>query len=110
MIDARSHLHPLVGEEIHTLTDRRANRILRVEGDDVIVGTAKSPSGRPVPIQWLQDAVDLLVREGEITVDVETLGHRGASSASFSPRCLARSLDRRRLGVWRSSKNGRVWW
>jgi hypothetical protein len=53
-------------------------------------GTAKSPNGRPVPIQWLQDAVDLLVRKGEIAVDVEAIGHRSAFvTAFFSRRCPA---------------------
>ena len=83
MIDARTHLESLVGEEINTLTERRANLILRIEGDDVIVGTGKSPCGRPVPIEWLQEAIDLLVREREITVDVGTLGHRGAFVGAF---------------------------
>ena len=93
-----------LGEEIQTLTDRRANRILRVEGDEVIVGTAKSPSGRAVPIQWLQDAIDLLVREGEIAVNVETLGHRGAFVGAFLatlPGVVVRSTTPRRVALKR---------
>lgn len=102
MIDAHAHLHTLVGQEIHTLTDRRANRILRIEGDEVIVGTGKSPSGQPVPIQWLQDAIDLLVRDGEITVDVETLGHRGAFVGAFLatlPGAVVRPTTPRRVAL-----------
>lgn len=83
MIDARMHLQNLVGREIRTLTEQLPNRIIRIEGDEVIVGTSRSPNGRPVPIQWLQDAIDLLVREGEVAVDVETLGHRGAFVGAF---------------------------
>lgn len=83
MIDARAHLRTLVGQEIQTLTSGKPNRILRIEGDDVIVGTGRTPGGRPVPIEWLQDAVDLLLREGEVGVDVETLGHRGAFVGAF---------------------------
>ena len=104
MIDARSHVQSLLGEEIQTLTDRRANRILRVEGDEVIVGTAKSPTGRPVPIQWLQDAIDLLVREGEIAVNVETLGHRGAFVGAFLatlPGVVVSSTTPRRVALKR---------
>lgn len=78
MVDARTHLESLVGSEIYTLTNRMPNRILGVVGDEVIVATGKSPNGRAVPVQWVQDGIDLLVREGEIAVDVPTLGHRGA--------------------------------
>ena len=63
MIDSRAHLRGLIGTEIRTLTEGRSNRILRVEGDEVMVGTAKAPDGKAVPIQWLQDAVDLLESE-----------------------------------------------
>jgi hypothetical protein len=39
-------------------------------------------SGRPVvsrfPSAWVQDALDLLERDGEVRVDVATLGHRSA--------------------------------
>jgi hypothetical protein len=83
VIDARSHLQTLVGTEMRTLTEERKNRIIRIEGDEVIVGTSKSPDGRAVPIQWLQDAIDVLLRDGEVAVDVETLGHRGAFVGAF---------------------------
>ena len=49
----------------------------------MIVGTAKSPSGRPVPIAWLQDGIDRLVAEGSVTVTVEDLVHRGAFIGAF---------------------------
>jgi hypothetical protein len=77
-MDARAHLESLVGTEIYTLTNRQPNRILGVVGDEVIVATEKSPNGRAVPVQWVQDGIDLLASGDEVTVDVETLGHRGA--------------------------------
>lgn len=49
----------------------RPNRILRIDGDDHMVATAKAPDGGPVPIQWLQEAVDLLESKGEVSVHVE---------------------------------------
>ena len=58
-MDARRHLESLVGQEITTLSGR-PNRILRIEGSDVIVATGKSPAGKPVPIGWVQDAIDML--------------------------------------------------
>lgn len=78
MISARAHLESLVGSDVHTLTRHRPNRILRIEGDEVVVSTGKSPSGQPVPIAWVQDAIDVLERDGEVEVTVEALGHRGA--------------------------------
>jgi len=104
MIDARAHLRSLVGQEIKTLTEQRPNRIIRIDGDEVIVGTAKSPEGRRVPIEWLQDAVDLLEREGEIAVDVETLGHRGAFAGAFLatlPGAVVRQTTPRRVALKR---------
>ena len=90
----------LVGTEIRTLTDGRPNTILRIDGDEVIVGTRKSPGGRPVPIQWLQDAADLLEQQGEVAVDVETLGHRGAFVGAFLatlPGAVVRPTTPRRI-------------
>ena len=33
---------------------------------------------RPVPIAWVQDALDQLVRDGEITINVDTVRYRSA--------------------------------
>ena len=83
MIDARAHARSLVGQELRALTNGRPNRIVRVEGGDVIVGTQKSPQGSRVPLQWLQDAVDLLESTGEVSVDVQTLRYRSAFIGAF---------------------------
>ncbi|HXF97939.1 MAG TPA: hypothetical protein VNJ46_04930 [Gaiellaceae bacterium] len=106
-IDVGAHLESLVGQEIRTLTERQPNRILRIEGGDVIVGTRRSPGGRPVPIQWLQDAVDLLEERGEIPVDVETLGHRGAFVGAFLatlPGAIVRPTTPRRVALAREPR------
>ena len=76
-IDARTILVGLIGQLIHTLTGH-PNRVLRVEAADVIVATTKSPDGRPVPISWVQNALDRLVRDGEIEISVESVGYRSA--------------------------------
>jgi hypothetical protein len=94
----------LVGTEIYTLTNRRPNRILRVEGGEVIVATGKSPAGQPVPIQWLEDAAQMLVLRGEVSVDVETLGHRGAFIGAFLatlPGVVVRSTTPRTIAFSR---------
>jgi hypothetical protein len=60
-VDAREHLQGLVGTTITTLSGR-PNTVLRVQGDVVIVGTQRSPGGQPVPIEWVQAALDDLLR------------------------------------------------
>ena len=100
MTDARTYLQALVGQEIPTLTRRMPNRILAIDGDDVIVGTTKSPRGERVPIQWIQDGIDLLEQGNEIEVDVKTLGHRSAfvgAVLATLPGVVVRPLTPRRL-------------
>jgi hypothetical protein len=75
--DARLVIQSFVGETVETVTGRR-NVVLRVDGDDVIVGTERSPAGTPVPLVMVQAALDALYARGEVTVDVPTLGHRSA--------------------------------
>lgn len=74
---ARDLLSSLAGRTIHTLTGR-PNRILRLAGEDVFVATVKSPQGSPVPISWVQEALDRLYSEGEIPINVESVGYRSA--------------------------------
>jgi len=70
-------LDSLVGEEVVTVTGR-PNRVLAVEGDEVIVETSRSPSGEPVPIAWVADAVERLLGGEEVEVSVPSLGYRSA--------------------------------
>lgn len=44
----------------------------------MIVGTERSPKGRPVSIADVQAAMELLEQDGEVMIDVETVGHRSA--------------------------------
>ena len=76
-LDARRHLESLQGRTIHTLTGR-PNTVLRIDGDQVVVGTIKSPEGRPVPIEWVQAALDRLDAEGSVIISVESVGYRSA--------------------------------
>jgi hypothetical protein len=75
--DAKKVLTRLVGKEIPTLTGR-PNRVLRVEGANVIVATSKSPRGKPVPLAEIQEAIDRLVAQGEIEISVRSVGYRSA--------------------------------
>lgn len=76
-MDARAYLASLVGQDVETLAGR-TNNILRLSGDNVIVATSRSPEGKSVPIKWVQAALDILERDGEVVVDVETVGYRSA--------------------------------
>ncbi len=75
--DIRAHLRERVGYSVYTLTGRE-NRILRVDGDTVWVGTDRSPEGRPVPILDIQDAAGRLYRDGDIEISVSSVGYRSA--------------------------------
>lgn len=76
-MDAAAYLRSLAGTTIPTLTGK-PNTVIRVESDRVIVGTQRSPQGKPVPISEVQAAMDLLEGEGEIVIDVDTVGYRSA--------------------------------
>jgi hypothetical protein len=75
--DARELLESLVGRTIRTVSGR-PNTVLRVEDETVIVGTVPSPEGQPVPVEWVQAALDRLAAEGEVEVSVESVGYRSA--------------------------------
>ncbi len=47
---ARQLLTGLVGRTLRTLTEQAPNTVLRLERDNVIVGTDESPEGEPVSI------------------------------------------------------------
>jgi predicted RNA-binding protein with PUA-like domain len=76
-VDARSHLASLVGRTIQTLSGA-PNTVLRLEGDGVIIATRRSPQGQPVPIAWVQAALDRLQRDGEVEITVASVGYRSA--------------------------------
>lgn len=76
-IDAGAHLRSLIGTTILTLTGR-PNHVIDIQGDQVIVGTDRSPAGTPVPIESVQEAMDMLHRDGEIQINVKTVGYRSA--------------------------------
>lgn len=73
--DGRRLLSDLVGRPIQTIGGA-ANEVLEVRDDDVVVATARSPLGQPVPIAWVQDALDRLHAEEELQIDPSTVGHR----------------------------------
>src|SRR3954451_25127128 len=76
--DARKHLDALVGQTIYTAGRRQPNRILRLEGDAVIVATDRSPAGEPVPISEVQAAGDELFASGELRIHPDAIGYRSA--------------------------------
>ena len=73
----RAFVASLVGRTIHTLTGS-PNTVLRVETDDVIVGTTRSPDGQPVPTQWVQNVADKLYAQGHLRMTPAETNHRSA--------------------------------
>jgi 5-methylcytosine-specific restriction protein A len=77
-IDAEALARSAIGS---TIDQGEPNRVLAVAvaDGDVVVGTNRSPNGSAVPLAVLQDAADALVRDGEIRVHPDALGHRRSS-------------------------------
>jgi hypothetical protein len=76
-MDARALLESLLGQQVPTVTGR-LNTLLRLEGDNVVVATSRSPSGQPVPITQVQDGLDRLIAAGDVEISVDSLGHRNS--------------------------------
>jgi hypothetical protein len=77
-------LESLVGQPISTVMGR-PNTVLRVEGDSVVVATSRSPTGQPVPIEWVQSGLEQLLATGEVEVSVPSLGHRSPFVGAVLP-------------------------
>jgi hypothetical protein len=75
--DPIEHLGGLVGAELRTLTGR-PNRILEVAENAIVVATGRSPQGRPVPTATVEEAINRLIGEGEVVIDVRSVGYRSA--------------------------------
>lgn len=75
--NARSVLQSLTGQEISTVTGR-PNRVIRLDSDDVIVATERSPAGTAMPIQMVQAGLNRLQEAGELEISVASLGHRSS--------------------------------
>jgi predicted restriction endonuclease len=75
--EAVAVLTGLIGRQLMTATGH-VNKVLRVEPPVVIVATERSPQGQPLPVADVQRALDLLRRDGAVTIDVPTLGHRSS--------------------------------
>ncbi|HET6530695.1 MAG TPA: hypothetical protein VFH03_08800 [Actinoplanes sp.] len=76
-IDTRELLQSLIGKEISTVTGR-PNRVLGLDGDKVLVGTGRSPSGEPVPVEWVKNGIRRLTENREVEISVPSLGHRSS--------------------------------
>jgi hypothetical protein len=71
------YLARLMNAELRTLSGR-PNRILDLDDDDVLVATMRSPEGRRVPKRLVSSAIERLLEDGEIEIDVRTVGYRSA--------------------------------
>jgi hypothetical protein len=90
---ARKLLESLVGREITTITGR-PNRILRVDGDQVVVATTRSPNGQKVPVEWVQEALDRLVQDRALTISVASVRYRSAFIGAVLSQLPGAEVDR----------------
>lgn len=72
---ARALLLSLVGRSLQTISGQE-NSVLRVDADNVVVATPKSPDGQPVPIALVRDALERLGHNHEIEISVASVGQR----------------------------------
>ena len=70
-------LRCLIGQTLETASGR-ANRILDVVDGVAIVQTDRSPGGQPVPVRWVQSALETLWADGEVVIHPESVGYRSA--------------------------------
>jgi 5-methylcytosine-specific restriction enzyme A len=77
-VDARALVEAAVGTTVFTVEQEHPNHILRLDGDQVVVGTGRSPAGQRVPLRDIQDAADRLMGEGEIRITPSEIGYRSA--------------------------------
>ncbi len=76
-VNAEDLLRSLIGQTLESATGR-VNRILGVAAGQAVVQTDRSPSGQPVPVAWVQTALDELHAEGSVTINPESVGYRSA--------------------------------
>jgi len=74
---ARTLVDSLIGTQLHTPSGR-LNTILRIEGENIIVATERSPKGKPVPLQMVQAALDILQDTRCVVIHPDEVGHRSA--------------------------------
>lgn len=77
-MDARAHLNTLVGKSIHAIGQGRPNRIVTLDGADVVVATTQSPNGQRIAIAEVHAAMDMLERAGDLLIDKKIVGYRSA--------------------------------
>lgn len=70
-------LRRLVGEPLRTV-DGAVNTVLALTATDALVGTARSPRGRPVRVAAVEQALERLRKDGSVTLDVLEVGYRSA--------------------------------
>ncbi len=76
-LDARALLADLIGQPLWTISGR-PNEILELRDQDVVVATDRSPAGTPLPVAWVQDALDRIQATGELQIDPPSVGYRSA--------------------------------
>src|SRR5450631_1171130 len=77
MAAAEDVVGTLIRVRLHTLSGAE-NQIIAVAGGQATVATNKPPEGKPVPINEVQRALDLLIKTGSIIPSPDSVGYRSA--------------------------------
>jgi hypothetical protein len=97
--NAAQLLRSLIGCDISTVTGR-PNRVMTVQGDQVVVATSRSPKGRTVPIHEVQTALDRLLRDRAIEISVASVGYRSAFIGAVLSELPGAHVDRSKSPPW----------
>lgn len=73
----------------------RENRVSAIDDESVLIWTTRSPSGQPVPIAWVQEALDRIERDGEVEISVQSVEYRSAFIGACCKGCQAPRLSER---------------
>jgi hypothetical protein len=103
-INARAHLLTLVGRPISAFRGKPMT-VLEVHERTVVVRTPRAPAGTTIRIDWVQQGIDRLLREGDIPPTAEALGRRCEFIAAvlLTVPGAARSADSARIVLQRQA-------
>jgi hypothetical protein len=108
-VNARELLEGLRGTDVFTLTRGSRNRVLRVEANQAIVATDRSPAGERVELAEVQAVLDRLREVGELTVNPRGLdSHRSSFIAAALATLPEVVVEERRPRVLRWSPQDRA--
>lgn len=84
----RDHVRSLRGQTLRTITENEPNRVVDVTDREVIIGTQKSPEGKPVDLDIVQEQADLIWDGLAVEINPESMGYRRSSAVGAILRTM----------------------